>query len=309
MNGLAFLLSLLSAIFFPGIISVTKAKLSGRKAPSVFQPMFDILRLFKKSMIYSSSTSFIFQVAPVVYFVSVFFALFFLPFGAKQGIFAFGADFVFIAYLLAAGKFFMILSAMDTASPFEGMGANREAFYSMLVEPVFFTIMATFSLLTDRPSLAEFYSQIHSLSSNPYLYWLIIGFVVYIFFQITLTENSRLPIDDPKTHLELTMVHEVMVLDNSGFDLGLIQLTNALKFTFFGGLIANLFLDPRFSLGLNAFIFLVIEFLFAAAIGFSESCRARNKLAKNPLYLLTLLALTVLFFFMILSVTTKLMLT
>lgn len=309
MHVTALFLSLLAALFFPGIIAITKAKLTGRKAPSVFQPWFDIKRLLRKSSVYSTSTSVIFQIAPIIYLASIFLVFFLLPFGTEKGIFSFGMDFIFIAYILALGKFFMITSAMDTGSAFEGMGANREAFYSMLIEPIFFAIMGTLALQTDAPSLYNFYNNIETISTSPYLFFLIIGFIIFLLVNIALTENSRLPVDDPKTHLELTMVHEVMVLDNSGFDLGIIQIANALKFSFFGALIANFFLSAHLSFLTNVGIFLGVQGVFAIMIGVSESFRARNKLAKNPIFLLTLLSLSVLLFFMILTIKSKLILT
>jgi formate hydrogenlyase subunit 4 len=309
MTGMALLLSFVTAFFIPGIIGAVKAKSCGRKAPSLIQPMFDIFRLLKKGSVYSNSTSFIFQITPVVYFVTIFLGLFFLPFGAEKGIFGFTSDFIFLAYLLAIGKFFMILGAIDTASPFEGMGANREAFYSMLIEPVFFAVMGSLALVAQPPSLSNLYANAGAISETPYISWMIIIFIIYILFNIALVENSRLPVDDPKTHLELTMVHEVMVLDNSGFDLGLIQAANALKFALYGGLIANFFLSPEFNLIANIAIFLGTGVLFATAIGLSESFRARNKMKKNALYIVLMFSLAVLLFFLILAMNSKFILT
>lgn len=137
MNTLGFVLAIVSSLLIPGIISITKAKMSGRKGPGIFQPLFDVARLIRKGSVYSSTTSVIFQIGPVIYFASIVVALLFVPFGQYKGLLSFDADFVFFAYLLGIGKFMMIISAMDTGSGFEGMGANREALYSMLVEPVF----------------------------------------------------------------------------------------------------------------------------------------------------------------------------
>ena len=205
------------SLIFPGIISLTKAKIAGRKGPSILQPLYDNLRLFKKGNVYSTSTSWIFKVAPLIYFSTIFMAVFFIPLGNQTAIFSFEGDFVLFAYLLGVGKFMMIIAAMDTGSSFEGMGANREAFYSLLVEPAFFIVIASMALLTNHTSFYELFNNLHIESELSYLIAIL---SVYIFLWIAMVENSRLPVDDPKTHLELTMVHEVMVLDYSGFDLG-----------------------------------------------------------------------------------------
>ncbi len=123
-----------------------------------------------------------------------------------------------------------------------------------------------------------------------------------------MVENSRLPVDDPKTHLELTMVHEVMVLDYSGFDLGLIQLANGIKFTIYGALIFNFVLPMQNYFAAQLVIFFIVEFLFAISVGVLESFRARNKMAKNPQWILSLSALAVVGFLAVLIITGKIIL-
>ena len=216
MIALSILLTIAVGLIFPGIIVMTKAKLGGRKGPGLLQPLFDIVRLFKKGSVYSRTTSLIFQIAPVIFAASILVALLLIPFGQTKGLLSFEGDFVFFAYVLAIGKFFMIVGAMDTGSGFEGMGANREALYSMIAEPAFFILMGSIALLTQHTSFYNIYTH---LQLNSYLSELIVFAAIYLLGLITLVENSRLPVDDPTTHLELTMVHEVMVLDNSGFDL------------------------------------------------------------------------------------------
>ncbi|MEE1347369.1 MAG: NADH-quinone oxidoreductase subunit H, partial [Bacteroidales bacterium] len=121
---------------------------------------------------------------------------------------------------LSLGKFFNISAALDTGSSFEGMGASREALFSMLVEPAFFLLIGSLGLLTGHTSFASIFGMFHLGSSVSYAFAIISAFVLLM---ICMIENSRMPVDDPKTHLELTMIHEVMILDNSGFDLGLIM--------------------------------------------------------------------------------------
>src|ERR1700693_1935381 len=161
MGILNFLLIVASSLFFSGIIIRTKSIFSGRKGPGIFQPLKDIWRLFRKGAVYSNTSSFIFQIAPSIYFASVLMAIFLIPFGNKPGIISFNGDFIFFAYVLALGKFFLIISALDTGSSFEGMGASREALYSLLVEPAFFILMGSFALLTGNTSLHEIFGSLH----------------------------------------------------------------------------------------------------------------------------------------------------
>jgi formate hydrogenlyase subunit 4 len=302
MIGFGALLVFLAALIFPGIISITKAKLGGRKGPGIFQPLFDIGRLLRKGNVYSTTTSAIFKIAPIIYFASIVVALLFLPFNGEAGFFSFDGDFVFLAYLLAIGKFLMIISAMDTGSGFEGMGANREALYSMLVEPAFFILFGSLALLTSHTSFIDLYNHVHFGS---YLSYLMAGLCIYLLIQIAMVENSRFPVDDPKTHLELTMIHEVMVLDNSGFDLGLMQLGSALKFSLYGGLISNFLFLKNLGLGTNIAIFFLVQICFAIIVGLLESFRARLKMEKIPQWIVTLSTIALVTFFTALIFTHK----
>jgi formate hydrogenlyase subunit 4 len=244
----------------------------------------------------------IFQLAPVICLASVVVSTFFIPFGEAPGLLSFECDFVFFAYLMAVGKFMMIIAAMDTGSGFEGMGANREAFYSMLVEPAFFVLMGSLALLTQSVSLHDFYTNLYSSSPLTYLL-VIVG--IFLLLQIALVENSRIPVDDPKTHLELTMVHEVMVLDHSGVDMAILHYSTGLKFALFGSLIANFLIPAGASLGTQSTVFLMVQGGCAVLIGFSESFRARNKMAKNPQWILTLSATALIVFLAALILTHK----
>ncbi|GAB4331775.1 MAG: NADH-quinone oxidoreductase subunit H [Flammeovirgaceae bacterium] len=302
---LSFILILLAAVIFPGCIALTKAKFSGRKGASILQPLFDIQRLLRKGSVYSTTSSLIIQIAPTFYLCGIVVAATFVPFGEYKGIFSFSGDFVVFAYLFALGKFMMIIGAMDLGSSFEGMGANREAFYSMLVEPSFFILMGSLALLTDKSSFYEFYNHIHFGSSLSYVI-AVLG--IYLLVHIALVENSRLPVDDPTTHLELTMIHEVMVLDHSGFDLGLIGIANALKFAIYGALISNFILPDNLPFWANILFFFAVQIGFAISVGWIESFRARNKIEKNPQFIMTLVVISVLVFFTTLILTHKLVL-
>ncbi len=299
------LVIILVSLVFPGLIALTKARIAGRKGASVLQPFSDNIRLFRKGNVFSTTTSWIFQIAPVIYFSTIFMALLFIPIGKQPAIFSFEGDFVLFAYLLAFGKFMMIAAAMDTGSGFEGMGANREAFYSLLVEPAFFIVIASMALLTNHTSFYDLFNNLHIESQLSYLIAIL---SVYIFLWIAMVENSRLPVDDPKTHLELTMVHEVMVLDFSGFDLALIQLANGLKFAIYGALIFNFVLPMQDYFAAQLVFFFMVEFIFAISVGALESFRARNKMAKNAQWIISLTALAILGFLSVLIITGKIIL-
>ena len=158
MNVISLILILFSSLFFTGIVIRTKSIFSGRKGPSVFQPLKDVWRLIRKGGVYSETSSYIFQIAPGIYFASVLMSIFIIPYGNQPGLISFKGDFVFFAYMLSLGKFFMIISALDTGSCFEGMGASREALYSLLVEPAFFILMGSFVLLSGHTSFYEIFS-------------------------------------------------------------------------------------------------------------------------------------------------------
>jgi formate hydrogenlyase subunit 4 len=290
---LSFILIVSAAIFFTGIIIRTKSIFSGRKGPGILQPVKDVIRLFRKGAVYSQTTSFIFQIAPTIYFASVIMAMLVVPFGQYKGFISFNGDFIFFAYVLALGKFFSIISAMDTGSSFEGMGASREALYSMLAEPAFFILMGSLALLTGHLSFQEIFAALHIGSYITYALAILATFVILM---IAMIENSRMPIDDPKTHLELTMIQEVMILDNSGFDLGLILTAGYLKFAIYGALIVNLFVGV-IPYGYTIPMFFIIQFLVALTIGTIESFMARFRMGHNAQFIFVLTSVSLLIFF------------
>jgi formate hydrogenlyase subunit 4 len=327
---MGFLLAIVTAIFFPGIILRVKSIASGRKGPGIMQPWKNILVLLRKGSVVSTTTSYIFRIAPVIYLSTIICALLLLPFPGMPSLLGFSGDFVLFAYLLALGKFLFILGALDTGSSFEGMGANREALYSMLAEPAFFILFGTLALLTGHTSMQQIFESFQFVGHNSF----IIGFIaVYLLIQIAMIENSRMPVDDPKTHLELTMIHEVMILDHSGFDLALIQIGTALKFAMYGLLIAN-FLVPvdagqilvnseklivnsgqgmvknigyGWMVVMQVGVYFILQVLFASLIGLMESFRARKKLVRNPQFIVTLSSIALVAFILVLLITYKML--
>ncbi len=301
---ISIILIILTAIIYPGIIIRTKSIASGRKGPGIFQPIKDIYVLLHKGSVFSTTTSIIFQIAPAVTLATILTALCMLPFGTESAIINFDNDFVMFSYLLALGKFFSIISALDTGSGFEGMGANREALYSLLIEPAFFILIATFAAITGYTSFSEIFANLRIGGDHYMIIIAIISF--YLLLQIAMIENSRLPIDDPKTHLELTMVHEVMILDNSGFDKALIHIGTMLKFAIYGSLIFNSIIPADWSITLQIGLYLVLQVVIAVIMGSLESFRARNKMHRNSIYIFSLSAIGVLAFFLVLVMNHKL---
>ena len=300
---LSFVLIVLAGIFFTGVVIRTKSIASGRKGPGILQPIKDVVRVFRKGAVYSKTTSFVFQIAPTVYFASVVMAMMVVPLGQSKGIISFNGDFIFFAYVLALGKFLSIIAAMDTGSSFEGMGASREALFSMFAEPAFFILMGSLALLTGHTSFEAIFSELHLGS---YISYALGGLAAFVLAMIAMIENSRMPIDDPKTHLELTMIHEVMILDNSGFDLGLILTAGYLKFSMYGALIVNLFIGTiawEYAIPL----FFAIQFLVAIAMGIIESFMARFRMSHNAQFIVTLTSVALLIFFGVLLMLGKFM--
>jgi formate hydrogenlyase subunit 4 len=228
----------------------------------------------------------------------LFFCLNGLPY---KGIVSFNGDFIFFAYILALGKFFSIIGAMDTGSSFEGMGASREALFSMFAEPAYFILIGSFALLTGYTSFYDIFTSLHLGSSITYTLGALAAFVLLM---IAMIENSRMPVDDPKTHLELTMVHEVMILDNSGFDLGLILTAGYLKFAMFGAIIAGFFMGGL-PVTIALPLFLAIQFLFAVSVGLIESFMARFRMSHNAQFILALSSVSFLIFLGVLLVLEK----
>ncbi|NVO18135.1 MAG: NADH-quinone oxidoreductase subunit H [Bacteroidetes bacterium] len=290
---LSFILIILAASIFTGIVNRVRSLVSGRKGPGLFQPIRDVVRLFRKGSVYSDTCSWIFKLAPSVSMATVLMAMLVIPFARTKGVLSFEGDFVFFAYVLALGKFFSIIASWDTGNSFEGMGASREALYSTLAEPAFFILIGSFAMLTGYTSFYDIFRTLHFGSYISYLLGLLATFVL---ITLAMIENSRMPVDDPRTHLELTMIHEVMILDNSGFDLGLILSTSYLKFALYGALIANFFIDIMpWYIAIPSFF--GIQFLVAIAVGIWESFTARFRMSHNPQFIFILSSVSLLIFF------------
>jgi formate hydrogenlyase subunit 4 len=284
-------LALLTAPLFAGVIFKVKAFFGGRKGSPLLINYYTLMKLFKKGSVYSTSTTFIFKLGPMVSLGAAATALLFLPIAGHAPVLSFDGDVIFILYLMGLARFFTIAAAMDTASPFEGMGAAREAYFPIICEASLFMILILFYRLTGDLNLAAYFS-----GDQPFGFWQSAGspilFIVFAFFIILLTENARVPVDDPATHLELTMIHEVMVLDHSGPDFGLIEMGAFLKMVFYAGIVSRLILP--FDLGhpaANLALFSLGLLIVYVAVGVVESIMARYRMDLVPKFVLTSFAL------------------
>ena len=274
------LLNLIILLFVPflmmGVIKKTKAFWAGRKGVSLFQPLYDFIRLMKKDFVISRTTSVVFKIAPVVTISSVLAASLFVPMATGTALINIQAGIIIFAYVLGLGKFFSLISAMDTGSSFEGMGASREACFTTIVEPAFFMIIASIMALTGNFT----FTSLKGILENAGSYGILITiFAVVALFLMILIEGSRVPVDDPTTHLELTMIHEVMILDNSGSDLALFTWGNSIKMLLISSLIANILIPAHFSELASTALYLFIIFAISVIIGTVESGMARIRMS------------------------------
>jgi formate hydrogenlyase subunit 4 len=264
-----------------GVIVKVKAFFAGRVGAPVLQAYRDIWKLLQKGSVFSSTTTWVFRAGPVVNFAAVLVGALLMPLGARGAPLSFSGDAVLFAYLLALGRFFTIAAALDTGSSFEGMGGAREATFSALAEPGLFLGLMVLARKSGSASLAEMLGP--GLSDA----WVNSGgalvLVAMSFFVVLLVENSRIPFDDPNTHLELTMIHEVMVLDHSGPAFGMILCGSALKLFLLGALIVRLLIpastaNPWLDWG----FFIAASLVLAGLVGVVESTMARLRLLHVP---------------------------
>ena len=231
-----------------GLISKIKNNIRMRKGQSIFQPYYNLAKLFSKGEVVSETTSWIFRATPFIVFSSTLMAAMFIP------VFIFASpahhigDFLAVIFIFALGRFFLALSALDTGSSFGGMGSSREMFISSLVEPALCMVIFALSLQFGSTDISAF-SGAHAISVSSFV-------AALALFLVTIAETSRIPVDNQETHLELTMVHEAMVLEYSGRSLALIEMAAYIKQMIFFFLIAQIV----FPIGLPVFANLMQAF-------------------------------------------------
>lgn len=286
------LLMLIVAISITGVINRCRAILAGRKGLPFFQHIYNVRLLMRKGAVYSTTTTALFRIAPAVYLGSAIVAILFIPIADLNPLISFEGDVICFAYLLALGRFALILAAMDTGSSFEGMGASREALYGALIEPAIMVGFATLAMFCGYTSFADIFA--HEQSFNLHL-TIVMLLTAYLFIKIAFVESGRVPVDDPRTHLELTMIHEVMCLDYCGIDMAMIQIAGWLKTASLSMLAANAIAATGCFHWWFATPLAIL--LTGLSVGIVESTQARNKLVRNTTFIVTISALAALIFF------------
>jgi formate hydrogenlyase subunit 4 len=286
------LLALLGAPLLLGVINRTKAFFGGRHGQPLLQAYYDLAKLLRKGGTYSRTTTWVFRAGPLVSLACVGTALLIVPLGGISGLLTFPGDAFLFAYLLGLMRFMTVLAALDTGSAFEGMGAGREVQFAMLAEPALLLSLAALAASSHRLSLSEMYAAplAAAPAGMPALVLVAVALLV-----VLLTENARIPVDDPTTHLELTMIHEVMVLDHGGVDLAFVQYAAALKFWLLAALLCGAAIpvrtgQPLLDLGIGC----ASLFAVAVAVGVIESSMARLRLVRVPQLLVTAAVLALL---------------
>ena len=280
-------LTFLLAPLLVGLVNKTKAVFAGRCGSSVFQLYFDLFRLMKKGTVCSTNATWIFAIAPLVGITATVAAATLFPLGGAEASVSFTGDVILFFYLLGAARFFTVLAARDVASAFPDMGSAREVQFSALVEVIVFALIAFLALMTHDATLTGFLTATageEAAAAVPLILAAVAAFLVM------LSENCRVPFDDPETHLELTMIHEAMILDYSGPDLALILYTASLKLWLFSAFVVMLvFPIPVFTP-----LFYVATLAMGLVIGAVESSMARMRFTRTPFVLACAFACAVL---------------
>ncbi len=285
-----------------GVINRVKAIFAGRTGQPLLQAYYDLAKLLRKGAVYSRTTTWVFRAGPTIGLGSTLAALMLVPMGGTPALVSFSGDLVLFAYLLGLARFFTVSAALDTGSAFEGMGASREVQFAAVAEPALLLGLAALAARTHSLSLSGIFagSASSAAAHGPAIFqwWLQMGPIVLLvggaFFIVFLAENARIPVDDPNTHLELTMIHEVMVLDHSGPDLAFIQYGAALKHWVIGALVVGSLLPVHPAHPVWTPVVAVAGMLaLAVVVGVVESVMARLRLLSVPHLLMGALALSV----------------
>ena len=233
------LIIVLLAPLLSGIMKKVKAFFQVRKGPGILQPYYDIIKLLKKDSVVSDNVSWIFHAAPIVSFASVLTAGLLIPIYITQLPLGFAGDLIAVVYLFALARFFTALASLDAGSSFGGMGGSREMFIAALVEPALMLSIFAVALNVGSTNLAFISQTVSGLGIDAISPYQILAFVA--FFIISIAETGRIPVDNPATHLELTMIHEAMILEYSGKQLAIIELGAMIKQLLIFSLLANIF--------------------------------------------------------------------
>jgi formate hydrogenlyase subunit 4 len=270
-----------------GIIHKTKCYLRGQRCSPVWQGYKDVYRLIKKEAVLSKDATWISRFAPYMVFVSAVVVACFLPVFSGYTLLSFTGDIIALVYVLALGTFFLALYGMDQGSAFGGLGSSREMTIAALAEPALMMIIFTFALQTGSTNISEIFSKIHEAGLSQFPVSSVLALIALLI--VALAEKGRMPIDNPETHLELTMVHEAMILEASGRHLALFEMASWLKLIIFLTLASNIFIPFGFykEVSLYAVIFGIVFYLvkiiiFAIPIAFIEISMAKLRFFRVP---------------------------
>ena len=268
-----------------GVIGRTKARVAGRRGAPLLQPYYDLVKLLRKDVVLSRTTTWVFVAGPAVGVATAVLASLLVPFGERVAPLSFEGDIVLFAYLFGLGRFFTIAAALDTGSSFEGMGGAREATFSALAEPALFLALLVLVSLRGNLSLSGL------VGEETHVLWVTavapVALACLSLFVVLLAENSRIPFDDPTTHLELTMIHEVMVLDHSGPLLGAALWGAAQKLFVQSALLVRILVPlPDGPAPLRWASFLGAVLALGVVIGIVEASMARLRLRQVPMLLI-----------------------
>lgn len=284
------ILALAFAPLLSGLINRVKARFAGRRGQPILQLYYDLAKLLRRGTVRSLTATWVFRAGPVVSLAALLAATALVPLGGQPALLSFHGDLLVFAYVLGLARFFTVSAALDTGSSFEGMGGSREVLYAALAEPALLLGLTAVARQTGKLSLADMYA-----SAGPDL-WAKAGpslvLVAAALWVVFLAENCRVPFDDPNTHLELTMIHEVMVLDHSGPDLAFILYGASLKMWCLGALLAGLVPIRTGSPWLDTLASLAAMLTVALLTGVVESIMARLRLSRVPQLLLGAAALS-----------------
>ena len=283
--------------FLVGLIKSFKMYMLFKKPLSPFQPYVDFAKLIKKEVIYSKESSIISKIAPFLILAPIIVVIFLLPPIFHGSFYISFMDAFTITGLLSLSTFFLMLLGLDTASSFGGIGSSREAFISALVEPAMILTIFAVSLIANSIGLGK--AAINLSNHFPAHHAASFILAGISFFILLIAENGRIPVDNPETHLELTMVHEAMILDTTGPNLALIEMASALKFGIFATLFVTLFLPFGSNLCwcLAVLVFILKLILVSLSIGWIEINTAKLRLFKVP----NLLGIAIVFGFLALT--------
>jgi formate hydrogenlyase subunit 4 len=286
-SAICFVSMLIFAPFFTGMLNKFRAKLEFREGPSVFQAYYDLRKLLSKELIIPETSSWIFRFFPYLVLSLTISLVFFLPtFFSKSDLWYF-SDLIFIFGIFALISFFMVLASFDAGTSFVGMGSSREAFLVSLTEPVLMLIVLALSLEFKTSNLFSITKQTSNgfeFISHPVLFFLAVAFLI-----VMLVENKRFPFDNASTHLELTMVHEALVLEYSGKYLAMLEYASMLKLTIFANLFSALFFSFGISdcsclsqLCLALLVWFIKLLIIAFFLALFEKSTAKLRLFKIP---------------------------